>query len=156
MKTQNINNHLICLYLAFICLFVFNACGVKTSPQLPNSKQLLPIQNLTYRLSDGSVMLSWSDQENITSSQNDLGYAMYRYRQKKTEAICPNCPIHFQCIAKIPQSKIENRKSKLSDNTYVYEFTDTLTTGYHYIYMIRTYSDYSLESVNSNHIEFDY
>ena len=76
-----------------------------------------------------------------------------RFRKKTTadnpwveESECENCPLKFKAIADVPILKKAEQKQLI--------YSETLESGYQYVYMVRGYSDDGFFSEDSNYINF--
>ena len=126
---------------------LFWGCGIKGPPLPPRREKPPAVQDLSYRLDGNGVELSWSVPEKNNSRQPDLaGFTVYVSKIPLSESECENCPLKFKAIADVPiRKKAEQNQLK---------YSETLESGYRYVYMVRGYSKDGLISEDSNYINF--
>ena len=126
---------------------IFCGCGKKGPPVPPRREKPPAIEDLSYRLDGSSLELSWSAPEKDNNRQPDLiGFRVYVSKVPLSETECENCPLKFKAIADMPILKKAKQKQLL--------YSETLESGYQYVYMVRGYSDDGLMSKDSNYIDF--
>jgi hypothetical protein len=122
-------------------------CGKKGPPVPPRREKPPAIEDLSYRLDGSSLELSWSVPEKDNRRQPDLiGFKVYVSKVALSETDCENCPLKFKAIADVPILKKTEQKQLM--------YSETLESGYQYVYMVRGYSEDGLISEDSNYIDF--
>jgi hypothetical protein len=133
--------------LLVIVYVLFCGCGKKDPPVPPRREKPPAIGDLSHRLDGRSLELSWSVPEKGSSRQPDLtGFKVYVSKVPLSESECENCPLKFKAIADVPIRKKAEQKQLI--------YSETLESGYQYVYMVRGYSDDGLISEDSNYINF--
>jgi predicted small lipoprotein YifL len=126
---------------------LFCGCGRKGPPVPPRHEKPPAIEDLSHRLDGSSLELSWSVPEKDSSRQPDLiGFKVYVSKVPLSESECENCPLKFKAIADVPIRKKAEQKQLI--------YSETLESGYQYVYMVRGYSDDGFFSEDSNYINF--
>ena len=132
------------LVIVYVLLY---GCGRKGPPVPPRRENPPAIEDLSHRLDGNSLEMSWSVPEKDNSRQPDLaGFKVYVSKVPLSESECENCPLKFKAIADVPIRKKAEQKQLM--------YTETLGSGYQYVYMVRGYSDDGLISEDSNYINF--
>ncbi len=125
----------------------FTSCGRKGPPRVPRREEPPAVTDLSHRIEDQQVVLSWSVPSRENRRQDDLaGFTVYRSKVTLSEADCENCPIQFKAIGNVPLMKKDRSESIL--------FSDILESGYRYIYIVRGYGKRQMISADSNLIKF--
>ena len=126
---------------------LFCGCGKKGPPVPPRREKPPAIEDLSHRLDGNGLELSWSVPEKDSSRQPDLaGFKVYVSKVPLSESECENCPLKFKAIADVPIRKKAEQKQP--------RYSETLDSGYRYVYMVRGYSQDGLISEDSNYINF--
>jgi len=125
------------------------SCGIKGPPRAPQREEPPAVIDLSHRIENQQVVLTWSVPSKENRRQDDLaGFTVYRSKVTLSEADCENCPIQFKAIGNVPLMKKDRSESIL--------FSDTLESGYRYIYIVRGYGKRQMISADSNLIKFVY
>ena len=126
---------------------LFWGCGIKGPPVPPRRENPPVIQDLSYRLDGKNLELSWSIPQKDSHQQPDLtGFKIYVSKVALSESGCEDCPLRFNAVADVPIGK------KAAQNQLIY--SESVESGYQYVYMVRGYSDDGLISEDSNYISF--
>ena len=143
-----LNKKLIVIIVMLASIYLlFCGCGRKGPPVPPRRENPPAIEDLSHRLDGSSLELSWSVPEKDSSRQPDLaGFKVYVSKVPLSESECENCPLKFKAVADVPIRKKAEHKPLI--------YSETLESGYQYIYMVRGYSDDGLISEDSNYINF--
>lgn len=136
------------LLIMSLC-FGFLHCGIKGPPRLPRREDPPAVVDLSHRLENQLVVLTWSVPRKENRRQDDLaGFTVYRSKVTLSEAECNNCPIQFEAIGDVPLIE--------KDGSEQLKFSDTLEAGYRYIYLVRGYGKRQMISADSNLVKFVY
>ena len=127
--------------------FSFIGCGKKGPPRTPRREQPPAVTDLSHRIENQQVVLTWSVPSKENRRQDDLaGFTVYRSKVTLSEANCENCPVQFKAIGNVPLMKKDRSESIL--------FSDTLESGYRYIYLVRGIGKRQMTSADSNVVKF--
>jgi len=127
------------------------ACGMKAPPELPQADQPPVVDDLSYRLSDDTITLSWTLPQATAKAKNAVhGFLIYQYRQSADERECPNCPVIFEKIGEVPVRQSGRSQAGAKPVT----FNQNLAPGYRYIYKVKAYDKAGATSGDSNFVEF--
>ena len=147
MKGCGHKNLCVAIVLLVSIYVLFYGCGKKGPPVPPRREKPPAIEDLSHRLDGSSLELSWSVPEKDSSRQPDLiGFKVYVSKVPLSETDCENCPLKFKTVADVSIRKKAEQKQLI--------YSETLDTGYQYVYMVRGYSDDGLFSEDSNYINF--
>ena len=129
--------------------FSFVSCGIKGPPRAPRREEPPAVIDLSHRVENQQVVLTWSVPSKENRRQDDLaGFTVYRSKVTLSEADCENCPLQFKAIGDVPIIK--------KDGSEPVRFSDTLEAGYRYIYFVRGYGKHQMVSADSNLVKFVY
>lgn len=137
-------------FLTSLCLalcvapLIFVACGKKRAPVPPREKPPASVKDLKETIQGERLTLTWT----APSLKRLAGFYVYRSRTSVKEPVCKECPILFTRIATISLDTI--------DDTSRFSHSETLETGYHYIYKVAAYSVAGLVSNDSNRVTFTF
>jgi hypothetical protein len=138
------------VFFIFLALIV-SGCGIKGPPVAPRRKPPPPVHDLSYRIDGNILTLSWAIPEKIARNASPpSGFKVYRSKIAAAKSDCKNCPPNFTEVGDIPaviKSNQEKRPVQIS-------FSETLESGYRYIFMIRGYRDNGNLGSDSNYIDF--
>jgi predicted small lipoprotein YifL len=127
---------------------IMGGCGKKGPPEPPTGSRPPRIKDLGYGLSQNTVKLSWTIPQLDEKAQLPItGFLIYRAQQPLSQTECPNCPIMFKSIGDVPARGAGPGQPPIT-------FTETIESGYRYIYKVHGYSDDGIRSRSSNFIEF--
>lgn len=125
------------------------SCGRKGPPKVPRREEPPAVIDLSHRIENHQVVLTWSVPRKENRRQDDLaGFSVYRSRVTLSEADCKNCPIQFKAIGDVPLIKNGGPEQM--------QFSETLEAGYRYIYLVRGYGKHHMISADSNLVKFGY
>ena len=128
-------------------------CGKKGPPKPPTVSKPPGVVDLVYRISGNALELSWSiPAQNEEARLPITGFLIYRSRQSVLEEACPDCPIRFKIIGDVPVRGAGSGQIGESAIT----FTETIETGYRYVYKVHGYSRNGIRSETSNLVEFTF
>jgi fibronectin type 3 domain-containing protein len=136
------------LFAGFV-LFWINGCGLKTAPVPPGAVIPASINDLTYRLDDKGVNLTWTYPPlSIQGAAIDNIREFKIFKAEKNEAdYCPECPLKYHVVFSLNASRLKpGRHIKYSDTE--------LQSGYHYFYMVQSHSGWNIHSHDSNQVDF--
>ena len=127
-------------------------CGKKGPPVPPTGSIPPRVTDLGHSISDNTLELSWTTpQPDETARLPITGFLIYRSQQSLLEAACPNCPIVYRQVGDVPA--MGGGSGRSGQKPII--FTQTLETGYRYIYKVHGYSSDGIRSSASNLVEFD-
>lgn len=134
------------LILAWVLLSVLaGGCGKKTKPLPPDTTLPLPISDLTYRLDDKGVTLSWSlptrSVKDASLPYRIEGYELFR-AVVPAKDFCEGCPIPFGAPIYIEGDRETRGK--------VYYQETLLRPQHRYVYKVRTRAGWFVSSDDSN------
>jgi hypothetical protein len=128
-------------------------CGKKGPPVPPTGARTPHVKDLSYEISQNTVKLSWTiPQPDETAKLPIVGFLIYRSQQPEPEADCPNCPILYKNIGDVPAKGPGSGQTGKIPIT----FTQTIESGYRYIYKVHGYSTDRIRSKASNFVEFTF
>ncbi len=128
-------------------------CGKKGPPVPPTGSIPPRVTDLGHSISDNTLELSWTTpQPDETARLPITGFLIYRSQQSLLEAACPNCPIVYRQVGDVPA--MGGGSGRSGQKPII--FTQTLETGYRYIYKVHGYSSDGIRSSASNLVEFDF
>ena len=128
-------------------------CGKKGPPVPPTGSRTPSVKDLAYEISQNTLKLSWTiPQPDETAQLPVTGFLIYRSQQPDLEAACPNCPILYKNIGDVPAKGPGSGQSGKIPIT----FTQTIESGYRYIYKVHGYSTDGIRSKTSNLVQFNF
>ena len=128
-------------------------CGKKGPPVPPTGSRTPSVKDLAYEISRNTLKLSWTiPQPDETAQLPVTGFLIYRSQQPDLEAACPNCPILYKNIGDVPAKGPGSGQSGKIPIT----FTQTIESGYRYIYKVHGYSTDGIRSKTSNLVQFNF
>jgi predicted small lipoprotein YifL len=128
-------------------------CGKKGPPVPPTGSRTPSVKDLAYEISQNTLKLSWTiPQPDETAQLPVTGFLIYRSQQPDLEAACPNCPILYKNIGDVPAKGPGSGQSGKIPIT----FTQTIESGYRYIYKVHGYSTDGIQSKTSNLVQFNF
>jgi len=96
------------------------------------------------------VTLKWTTPEASRRMLSDLGgFFIYRSKQSLSTPECKDCPIFFTRIATVPYTGETPGTEEIT-------YSETLETGFRYIYKVTVFSKSGLTSGDSNTVSFTY
>jgi hypothetical protein len=142
-----------CDVLFIFWVLFFFGCGIKGPPVAPRRKPPPAVQDLSYRIDGNVLTLTWTVPEKITrNASGPSGFKVYRSKTAEAVSGCKNCPPNFIVVGDIPAGV----KGEQDKKPVQISFSETLESGYRYIYMVRGYHDSGSVGADSNYIEFGY
>ncbi len=133
--------------LLVISYIAFGGCGKKGPPVAPHREKPQAVKDLRHRLSGSNLELTWSIPEKGSRQHADVtGFKVYAAKIALSESDCETCPLKFKAVADIPIQKTAEQNQLT--------FSDTLESGYRYVFMVRGYIVNGLISEDSNYVEF--
>lgn len=131
---------------------MLSACGRKAMPKPPSGNRPPKVMDLSYSISENTIKLSWTIPETSDKAKSPAtGFLIYRSKQSRIEADCPNCPIPFKRIGDVP---IRGGGPRQSQSPVV--FTQTIEPGYRYIFKVKGYDDNEVVAKDSNFVDFTF
>ena len=123
-------------------LCILTACGKKGPPLPPDVLPLSAVTNLSHKLKNDIVQLSWNRPKGKGASSLK-GYIVYRSRNAVDDnSLCEKCPITF----------IKARELHKGTES----FSELIKPGYRYIYKVVATSEYGTIAPDSELIRFTY
>lgn len=133
--------------------FLWLGCGRKGSPRPPQQPLPAAVKDLSYRIDDDLVKLSWTvPVADDHAASAPAAVKLLRFKQSIEESNCEKCPIRFIEIADLPVPM--NRAERSPSSTM--SFTDVLERGNRYIYKVIVYNQDGVGGKDSNTIEFSF
>ncbi len=128
-------------------------CGKKGSPRPPQQPLPAAVKDLSYRIDNDMLQLSWTvPVTDDHSATYPVGVKLFRFKQSAEESNCEKCPIRFTEIADLAVQMNRAEKSKSSAMSY----TEVLERGYRYIYKVIVFNQDGIGGKDSNTIEFSF
>jgi hypothetical protein len=135
-----------------VSALMISGCGKKALPEPPSGIRPPKVMDLAYSISENTIKLSWTiPQTNDTAKSRATGFLIYRSKQTSVEPDCPNCPIYF---LKIGDVLVRDAASGVNELSVV--FTQTIESGYRYLYKVKAYDRDGVAGKDSNVIDFTY
>jgi hypothetical protein len=135
------------IVLLLLFIFYLTACGKKGSPVPPRIIIPPPVNNLNKMITGKMLKLTWlapASPENVQAAI--AGFIVYRSKQPTSKPPCEKCPVLFDRMADIPAD------TKSPGN--LFEYIETLETGFSYIYKVTIYTRSRTPGNDSNFIRF--
>jgi len=147
--TRNLKG--ICTSLTGLILLIgLLSCGKKGLPTTPRAIAPKPIQDLSYYLDNGNLVLKWSTPyENTDGSrlENLQGFILYKAALPFSKRNCPTCPAPFRKVADIDLGYPKNATVREG----VVEYVDKDVSYQHqYTYKVFSYNAHGDLSNSSN------
>jgi len=158
MKGSKISNSypaILALIVAMLLVTVVitGGCGKKGPPEPPTGSRPPKVKDLGYGISQNTIKLSWTIPQLEEKAQLPItGFFIYRVQQPIIDEDCPNCPIMFKIIGDVPARESGPGQPGQPPIT----FTETIESGYRYIYKVHGYSADGIRSRSSNFVEFKF
>lgn len=134
-------------------VIVLWSCGKKGPPKPPTGSKPASVDDLAYRISGNTLELSWRiPAPNEEARLPVTGFLIYRSQQSVLEEACLDCPIRFKITGDVPVRG--SRSGQIGEPAVT--FSETLQTGYRYIYKVHGYSRDGIRSETSNLVEFTF
>jgi hypothetical protein len=123
-----------------------SGCGVKGPPVPPRQPPLPAVTDLSYRLTQQTVALTWRLSAPPTGSwDRDWVFGIYRSRSSLDQPPCDGCPLVFAKVATLPYTDTDNLRFS----------TDVpLVPGYRYVFKVRLETTHRA-GPDSNTVTFD-
>ena len=122
-------------------------CGRKLPPSPPQQYMPPVVADLAFRLEENRVTLSWTVPQPLDKDQPaPAGFRIFRARQLSSEADCSSCKLDFRQTGDVT-SKGKKPGSPL-------HFSETLLSGYKYVYKVVAYDAKGFDGKDSKSIEF--
>ncbi len=128
-------------------------CGKKGPPKPPTVSMPPGVNDLAYRISGSALELIWSiPVPNEEARLPVTGFLIYRSQESVLEEACTDCPIRFKIIGDVPVRR--SGSGQIGEPAIT--FTETIETGYRYVYKVYAYSRNGVRSETSNLVEFTF
>jgi len=145
--------------IAFAILFwalptlMICGCGRKAPPEPPRGKRPPAVNDLSYRIINNTIQLSWTIPETADKDMSPItGFLIYQFKQPRSESECPNCPKRFIEVGDVPVRSAGTAQGER--RAVVFELG--IEAGNTYAYKIIAYNDNGDFSRDSNAVEFVY
>ncbi|UCH21977.1 MAG: hypothetical protein JSU83_01590 [Deltaproteobacteria bacterium] len=144
-------------YLQFFLLIILNlswiGCGKKATPVPPRRYIPPAVNDLSYRLTGGTLNLAWTIPEaKKTKITRITGCMVFRAKISISDSDCQTCPAEFESVADVPLEGDRRNTDKPKDMRY----SEAIEHGYRYTYKVNCYSKKGISSKDSNYIEIIY
>jgi len=146
-RTVAFRSHRWAAILVFVLLAgMLCGCGRKLPPSPPAQSMPPVVTDLSFRLDENRVTLSWTvpplqDQE----QPSPAGFRIFRARQMSSEAGCSSCKLDFRQTGDVT-SRGKTPGSPL-------DFSETLLPGYQYVYKVVAYDAKGFDGKDSKSID---
>lgn len=132
---------------------VWIACGKKAAP-VPPGRQIPPtVSDLSYRLENDRLELSWTiPRAENSQSAAASGCVVLREVTSIADSGCRSCPPRFEPVTDLPL-EMDERTQKMNNKM---QYSESLTKGYRYIYKVTCYTKGGVSGKDSNTITFIY
>ena len=131
----------------------FHGCGKKGPPVPPPRYRLPAVSDLTHRIDDQDLTLTWTVPDSKGSGKSAAEVCVvYRARQSVLEAECTGCPVPFVSVSDIPV--VQDSTAPGQQNTLTY--TETLLPGFSYTYKVVCFAPGGVPGENSNIVNFSF
>lgn len=141
------------IILTIFLISLFPGCGKKGPPVPPKRYRLPPVSDLTHRIEDKDLILSWTVPQASGSGKSVTdGCVVFRARQSVMETECTGCPVPFVSIAEIPVTQ----KSAAASQQFGLTYTETLIPGFAYTYKVVCYTRDGGPGEDSNIVNFSF
>jgi predicted small lipoprotein YifL len=153
MKRSKIHNWYPTAFVLSVAALLVTAvimagCGKKGPPEPPAGSRPPRVRDLGYGISQNTLKLSWTIPQPDEKAQLPItGFFIYRSQQSVLEKDCSNCPKMFKIIGDVPVRGAGPGQPLIT-------FTETIESGYRYVYKVNGYSGDGIRSQNSNFVEF--
>lgn len=133
--------------------FFVTGCGKKGPPGFPSREKPPAVKDLSYKINGDLLELNWTiPKADDKPASRPAGFKVYRSKQSLTESDCKNCPLRFNEVGDV---SIQDKRSEKQKQGLM-NFSQSLETGYRYIYKIIIYNDYGVAGEDSNFVDFVY
>ena len=143
------NQRILQICLAGFVLYALAGCGMKTDPVPPGAVIPATIDDLTYRLDEKGVTLSWTYPPlsvQGTAIDNIRQFKIFKAEKKEAD-FCPECPLNYDVVYELNASRLKpGKRIKFSD--------PDLKGNYHFFYMVQSHSGWNIYSNDSNSVNF--
>ncbi len=136
---------LVPVLLGGFVLLGLSGCGLKTDPVPPGAVIPMAIDDLTYRLDEKGVKLTWTYPPlSVQGAAIDNIREFKIFKAEKNEAdFCPECSVNYALVFAVNASSLKPGREV--------EFSDSgLKGNYHYFYMVQSHSGWNIHSHDSN------
>ena len=153
-RTVSLRFQMVCsFYAVAVCaLVVFSGvagCGKKALPLPPHAESVPRVTDLSHDIRDSQVMLTWTVPSAVKQGVFGEGeMILSRARIKLTDELCPECPLAFQRIARLPILRADNEPKPVYD--------EVVQQGFRYTYRVVLHMKSGRSSEASNLVVFDY
>jgi hypothetical protein len=126
---------------------MLSGCGRKLPPSPPSQYMPPVVADLSFRLEENQVTLSWTvPPPQIKEQPAPAGFRIFRARQVAAEADCSSCKLDFRQTGDVT--------SKGNKPGHALNFSETLLPGYKYVYKVVAYDAKGFDGKDSKSIEF--
>ncbi len=142
---------LIAVMLIALTSLSLSGCGYKDQPIPPQQVIPLPITDLSYKLDESGVTLSWSYPRETVTGRDIIDIVSFKiYRAViSPQDYCPGCPVPFAAPIIIAGEALTGDNRKRVD----YQ-TSLLRPGNMYLFKVRSVAGWWAESEDSNIVSF--
>jgi hypothetical protein len=141
------------LAISSIILISLAGCGFKDHPVPPQQVIPLPISDLSYKLDESGVTLSWSYPSRTVTSRDIVDISSFKiYRAVMSpDDYCSTCPVPFAAPLIIPGHASPDKDQKQKKVVYK---ASLLRPGNIYLFKVRSMGGWWAESKDSNIVSF--
>ncbi|MBI5579341.1 MAG: hypothetical protein HY895_09325 [Deltaproteobacteria bacterium] len=121
-------------------------CGRKLPPSPPSQYMPPVVADLSFQLEENRVTLRWTVPQLQQDQPAPAGFRIFRARQRSSEADCSSCKLDFR-----QTGDVASRGKKPGSPLH---FSETLLSGYKYVYKVVAYDAKGFDGKDSKSIEF--
>jgi hypothetical protein len=131
--------------LAF--LLVWNGCGRKAPPIVPQQRPLVAVKDLKGVLEQGIVQLTWSHNPENRSATD---YVVLRAQSDLSKPPCPGCPLIFQKEGAVRVGRL------LREQQHTLAYSVKVMAGFRYTFDVRPVQSSGAQGPDSNLVVIAY
>jgi hypothetical protein len=134
-------------------LLVFVGCGIKAPPVPPPEKAPPAVSDLTHRIVEGQVVLTWRVPEAAGRDRKRVaGFMVQRSKWSLQKEDCTRCPVIYTVVAEIDAADRGRQDGQWMAFTYL----EALEQGFRYRYRITAFGRGRIQGTDSNIVAFEY
>ena len=124
-------------------------CGKKALPVAPKQGTPPPVSDLSHRIEEGKVLLTWTAPEEVLAGKYGQGKLVVMRSKTDVDDICQGCPQIFQ---RMTRKRPIGKTLEASEMTYA----EDLEKGFRYTYKVVLEMDSGRTSDDSNVVTFEF
>ena len=144
---------LVILALSITWAAMIWGCGKKGPPVPPLRYRPAAVEDLSYELTDGGVLLTWTIAPAGDPKRSPVaGCIVYRSKRALTDTGCTDCSAGFKKLAEVAVPKDASGKTRPQRLV----FSDPLDIGFEYAYRVTCSTEAGASGDESNLVRFEY